>query len=46
MDTFKVDRWHSVEKVRRELGYSPRHTLEEGLRQNVRWYSQNGYIRS
>ena len=46
MDTFKVDRWYSIEKVRRELGYSPRNKLEEGLRQTVRWYEQNGYIRS
>lgn len=26
-------------KVRRELGYAPRHVLEEGLRETVAWYA-------
>ncbi|MFC9745683.1 dTDP-glucose 4,6-dehydratase [Streptomyces niveus] len=26
-------------KIRRELGYTPRHSLEEGLRETVAWYA-------
>ncbi|HEV8245461.1 MAG TPA: GDP-mannose 4,6-dehydratase, partial [Polyangiaceae bacterium] len=28
-------------KLRRELHWKPRHSLETGLRQTVRWYRQN-----
>ncbi len=28
-------------KIQRELGWEPRHTLEEGLEQTVRWYLDN-----
>ncbi|MEJ5224871.1 MAG: dTDP-glucose 4,6-dehydratase [Anaerolineales bacterium] len=28
-------------KIRRELGWHPRHTLQDGLRETVQWYLQN-----
>ncbi|HEY0970506.1 MAG TPA: dTDP-glucose 4,6-dehydratase [Gemmatimonadales bacterium] len=28
-------------KLQRELGWAPRHTFEEGLRETVRWYLEN-----
>jgi UDP-glucuronate decarboxylase len=31
----------NIEKARRELGYSPEVTLEEGLRRSLIWYSEN-----
>jgi nucleoside-diphosphate-sugar epimerase len=33
-----------IEKARKELGYTPRYSLEEGLRETVQWYRQNGMI--
>ncbi len=34
----------SPEKARRELGWQPRVTLVEGLRESVRWYRQRGQL--
>ena len=31
----------SAAKIRRELGWEPRHTFETGLRDTVRWYLDN-----
>ncbi len=28
-------------KIRNELGWTPRHTFEDGLRDTVRWYLDN-----
>lgn len=44
-----VRRWMAdyacrVDKASRELGYSPRIGLEEGVRQTVAWYRRNGYL--
>jgi dihydroflavonol-4-reductase len=35
--------YFSSEKARRELGYSPRPAVE-GLREQIEWFSQNGYL--
>jgi nucleoside-diphosphate-sugar epimerase len=35
---FGTDNRHSIDKARRELGYSPRVTLREGVRLAARWY--------
>jgi nucleoside-diphosphate-sugar epimerase len=34
----------SIERARRELGYSPRVKLEEGLRETARWYKSEGWL--
>ncbi len=32
------EQWLSSEKAKRELGWAPRHTLEQGLVETIRWY--------
>jgi nucleoside-diphosphate-sugar epimerase len=32
----------SIEKAKRELGYNPHMSFEEGMRRTVAWYGQNG----
>jgi nucleoside-diphosphate-sugar epimerase len=32
----------SIEKAKRELGYAPRWTFDEGMRQTLGWYAQKG----
>jgi nucleoside-diphosphate-sugar epimerase len=32
----------SIEKARRELGYQPRFSFDEGMRETVAWYKQGG----
>ncbi len=34
----------SISKARRELGYQPRIALEEGMRETIIWYKENGYL--
>ncbi len=44
MDTFREDRNYSIERARKELEYSPRWTLPDGLADTVRWYRENHYL--
>ncbi len=32
------EQWLSSEKAKRELGWAPRHTLDQGLVETIRWY--------
>jgi nucleoside-diphosphate-sugar epimerase len=32
----------SIEKAKRELGYQPRFTFDEGMRETLAWHKQNG----
>jgi nucleoside-diphosphate-sugar epimerase len=32
----------SIEKAKRELGYTPSHTFDEGMQRTIAWYRQNG----
>jgi nucleoside-diphosphate-sugar epimerase len=45
MNTFQVDRWYSIERAQKELGYQPKHSLPEGLKETANWYRANGYVK-
>jgi nucleoside-diphosphate-sugar epimerase len=34
----------SIERARTELGYAPKIELEEGLRETIAWYKQEGWL--
>jgi nucleoside-diphosphate-sugar epimerase len=44
VEFFKKSRAFSIEKARRLLGYSPKVSLEEGLRLTGEWYRREGWI--
>lgn len=41
---FTSNRISGIEKARRELGYDPAVSLQEGVRRTVAWYKENGYL--
>jgi len=43
-DWYRENRGFSIEKAKRELGYKPEITLEEGLKRTGQWYQEHGYI--
>lgn len=44
IDAVTADRAYSIEKAKKELGYSPRYSLERGLEETIQWYHDNGII--
>ncbi|MEM0083927.1 MAG: hypothetical protein QW743_00330 [Candidatus Methanomethylicia archaeon] len=38
VDAVTKHRAYSIEKARRELGYTPQYTLRNGLRETIEWY--------
>jgi nucleoside-diphosphate-sugar epimerase len=37
--------WHcSIEKAKRELGFTPAYDLDEGLQETLAWYKHNNWI--
>jgi nucleoside-diphosphate-sugar epimerase len=44
VDAVTSNRAYSIEKAKSELGYSPRYSLEDGLKETVQWYRDNGII--
>lgn len=44
LDFFTKDRAFSIEKAKRELGYRPKVSLEEGLARTARWYKEHGML--
>jgi nucleoside-diphosphate-sugar epimerase len=44
VEFFTKDRAADISRARRLLGYSPRVTLEEGVRRTADWYSANGLL--
>jgi nucleoside-diphosphate-sugar epimerase len=44
VDWFRQNRAFSIAKAKSELGYQPKISLEEGLRQTGRWYREQGYL--
>ena len=35
----------SVDKAKKELGYEPKFTLEEGMESSIKWAQKRGYLR-
>ena len=44
VDFFVKDRCFDCSKAERELGYAPQMDMEEGIRETLRWYKENGHI--
>lgn len=44
VDAVTSNRAYSIEKAKSELGYSPKHSLEAGLRETIQWYRDNGIV--
>lgn len=44
LDFFTKDRAFDISKARRELGYSPKVPLREGLTRTAKWYLENGML--
>ncbi|MEM3364947.1 MAG: NAD-dependent epimerase/dehydratase family protein [Candidatus Methanomethyliaceae archaeon] len=44
VDSVTRDRYYSIEKAKRELGYKPKYDLKRGLEETVKWYEQAGII--
>ncbi|MEM2136918.1 MAG: NAD(P)-dependent oxidoreductase [Candidatus Methanomethylicia archaeon] len=45
VDAVTKHRAYSIEKARRELGYTPKYNLREGLRETIEWYMDQGIIK-
>jgi nucleoside-diphosphate-sugar epimerase len=53
LTTLNLDKYHilsqrnwncDIEPARRLLGYQPQWGLEDGVRESVRWYKQEGWL--
>lgn len=44
LDFFTKDRAFDISKAKKDLGYSPRVPLKEGLTRTARWYKENGLL--
>ena len=44
VDWFRQVRAFRIDKARRQLGYSPKVGIDEGLRLTGQWYKENGYL--
>ena len=41
---YKNNRAFNIDKAKRVLGYSPKVSLEEGMKKTVSWYRENGFL--
>jgi nucleoside-diphosphate-sugar epimerase len=44
VDWFRQNRAFDISKAKRELGYAPDVSIDEGLRRTARWYRSEGYL--
>lgn len=44
LDFFTKDRAFDISRAKKELGYSPRIPLKEGLARTAEWYKENGWL--
>ncbi len=45
LDFFTKDRAFDISKAKKELGYSPKTSLKEGLTITYNWYKENGWLK-
>lgn len=45
VEWFKQNRGFSISKAKKELGYSPKVDIREGLKKTGEWYLSNGYLK-
>ncbi|NOX91024.1 MAG: NAD-dependent epimerase/dehydratase family protein [Gammaproteobacteria bacterium] len=41
---YKNNRAFNIQKAREKLGYSPKVSLEDGMKRTVAWYKENGFL--
>jgi nucleoside-diphosphate-sugar epimerase len=44
VDIFRKDRAFDISKARKDLGYRPQTSIEEGIKKTAEWYKNNGYL--
>lgn len=44
VDFFRKSRAFDISRARRELGFQPRVTIEDGIRRTLEWYREQGWI--
>ncbi|MCP3890398.1 MAG: NAD(P)-dependent oxidoreductase [Desulfobulbaceae bacterium] len=44
VDWFRQNRAFDISKAKRDLGYNPQISLDEGLKRTGEWYKQEGYV--
>ncbi len=44
IDFFKKNRAFDITKAKKELGFEPKVSLEEGIRRTASWYKENGHL--
>ena len=44
VDAAASKRAYSIEKAKSELGYAPKYSLEDGLKETIQWYRDNGML--